>query len=111
MVSNSSSTLPTDIWVPSTELVKPQYGIQYALGLFRNFEDNMYESSVEVYYKDLENQIDYREGYVYEINTELDREFVYGDGESYGIELFLRKNKGPLTGLVWLYTFQNHSTI
>ena len=100
LVSNSSSTLPTDIWVPSTESVKPQKGIQYTVGYFKNFEENMYETSLELYYKDLKNQIDYREGYVYEINTELDREFVYGEGASYGAELFVRKNKGPFTGWI-----------
>ena len=110
LVSNSSSTLPTDIWVPSTESVKPQRGIQYTMGVFKNFEDNMFETSIEVYYKDLKNQIDYREGYVYEINTELDREFVYGKGESYGAEFFVRKNKGPLTGWVG-YTYSKTTRV
>ena len=44
LVSNSASTLPADVWVPSTELVKPQRGIQYALGVFKNFKNDMYET-------------------------------------------------------------------
>ena len=100
LVSNSSSTLPTDIWVPSSELIKPQIGIQYALGYFRNFANNKYETSVEVYYKNLRNQIDYREDYVDNVADDVEQEFVFGDGESYGLELFLKKSKGRLNGWI-----------
>jgi hypothetical protein len=104
LVSNSTSTLPTDVWVPSTEIVKPQIGIQYAIGYFRNFARDKYEASVEVYYKDMLNQLDYREFYVENVSNELEDEFVYGTGYAYGAEFFLRKNRGPLTG--WLgYTW------
>ena len=61
LVSNSASTLPTDVWLPSTEIVKPQIGTQYAIGYFRNVNNNMYECSVESYYKQLYNQLDYSE--------------------------------------------------
>ena len=109
LVSNSTSTLPFDIWVPSTELVKPQESIQYALGYFRNFKDNQYETSVEVYYKDLQNQIDYGENYVNNVADELEQEFVFGKGWSYGIELFLKKRTGRLNG--WIgYTWAKNST-
>ena len=100
LVSNSTSTLPTDIWVPSSAIVKPQRGIQYALGYFRNFQDNMYETSVEVYYKDLWNQIDYPENYVQSPTTEVENEFVYGKGRAYGAEFFLKKAKGRLNGWI-----------
>ena len=63
LVSNAGSTLPTDLWVPSTYYVQPQIAWQYAAGLFKNFKDNMYETSLEVYYKDMQNQIEYKEGY------------------------------------------------
>ncbi len=100
LVSNSTTTLPGDVWVPSTERVKPQIGTQYALGYFRNWKDNAIESSIEVYYKDLRNQIDYRENYVSDIADELENQFVFGTGRAYGMELFLKKAKGRLTGWV-----------
>ncbi|NBC06518.1 MAG: TonB-dependent receptor [Bacteroidetes bacterium] len=100
LVSNSTSTLPADVWVSSTELIKPQIGLQYALGYFRNFKDNTYETSVEVYYRDLQNQIDYRENYVDNVANELEEEFVFGKGRAYGIELLVRKQKGRFTGWV-----------
>ena len=100
LVSNSANTLPTDVWVPSTELVKPQIGIQYGLGYFRNFKDNKFEASIETYYKDLKNQIDYRESYVQNPAFDVENDFVFGDGRSYGAEFFLRKNTGKLTGWV-----------
>jgi outer membrane receptor for ferrienterochelin and colicin len=100
LVSNSTSTLPTDIWVPSSEVVKPQIGIQYALGYFRNFSDNRWETSVEIYYKDLRNQVDYREDYVDDIANELEAEFVFGKGRAYGVELFLKRQKGKLNGWI-----------
>ncbi|MEN0003229.1 MAG: TonB-dependent receptor [Bacteroidota bacterium] len=100
LVSNSTSTLPADVWVPSTERIKPQIGLQYAVGLFKNFEDNTYETSLEVYYKDLRNQVDYRENYVNNPANDIENEFVFGTGEAYGAELFLKKAKGRLNGWV-----------
>ncbi|GJM35088.1 MAG: collagen-binding protein [Saprospiraceae bacterium] len=100
LVSNSTSTLPTDVWVPSSQLIKPQQGIQYALGFFRNFKKNTYETSVEVYYKDLQNQIDYRENYVNNPADDLEQEFVFGKGKAYGLELFVKKAKGKLNGWI-----------
>ncbi len=100
LVSNSTNTLPADVWVPSTERVKPQTGWQYALGWFRNFPRKDLEASVELYYKALDNQIDYREDYVNDIADDLENEFVFGSGRSYGLELFLKKRSGRLNGWV-----------
>ncbi len=100
LVSNSSSTLPTDIWVPSTEVVKPQTGLQYAAGIFKNFQDAMWETSIELYYKDLNNQIDYADDYVQNIGVDEEQAFVFGEGRAYGAEFFLRKNRGKATGWV-----------
>ncbi len=105
LVSNSFTSLPLDIWVPSSVLVPPQKSLHYAAGYFRNFADNLFEASAEVYYKDLQNQLEYREGYAAgPSNQDLEYEFVTGNGEAYGIELFLRKNRGALQGWVG-YTF------
>jgi len=100
LVSNSTSTLPTDIWVPSTEIIRPQSSVQYALGLFKNWSDATYETSVELYYKDLNNQVDYAEDYVTDIAVELEDEFVIGEGRAYGAEFFVKKSKGRLSGWV-----------
>ncbi len=100
LVSNSTSTLPADVWVPSSELVKPQIGLQYALGYFQNFGSGVYQSSIEVYYKKLRNQIDYGENYVNNAADELEDQFVFGRGRSYGVELFLKKRKGRLNGWI-----------
>jgi hypothetical protein len=100
LVSNSSSTLPTDIWVPSTEIVKPQQGIQYALGYFKNFADDSYETSVEVYYRDLKNQLDYADDYAQDFSSEVEDAFVSGKGRAYGAEFFVKKSTGKLNGWV-----------
>lgn len=100
LVSNSTSTLPTDLWVPSTENIRPQWGLQYSIGYFRNFFDNVLEASVEVYYKDLYNQLDYSESFVQTPDTDVEDEFIAGRGRAYGIELFVRKQKGKFTGWV-----------
>lgn len=99
LVSNSGTTLPTDLWVPSTFTVQPQISWQYAAGLFKNFKNNKYETSIELYYKDMRNQIEYKEGYTPSLkDPELD--FVFGKGWSYGAELFINKVQGRFTG--WL---------
>lgn len=99
LVSNAGSTLPTDLWVPSTYRVQPQLSWQYAVGLFKNFSDNTYETSVEVYYKKMDRQIEYREGYTPSLR-DPEEEFVFGEGWSYGTELFVNKVKGRLTGWI-----------
>ena len=100
LVSNSSSTLPADVWVPSSELVNPQRGWQYAIGYFQNFRNNSYEASIEAYYKSLHDQIDYRESFVDNSVDQVEDEFVFGSGEAYGLEFFLRKNGEELNGWI-----------
>ncbi|MFN3528450.1 MAG: TonB-dependent receptor [Bacteroidia bacterium] len=100
LASSSGNALPTDLWVPSTLKVKPQIGYQYSLGYFRNFLNNTYETSVEVYYKQLENQIDFRDGAVNGLNSNIENDFVFGNGEAYGSEFFIQKRKGAFTGWI-----------
>ena len=102
MASMSSVTMPTDLWVPSSDIVAPQYGVQYVVGYFRNFSDNLFETSVEIYFKQMENQIEYAPGSTPNdnIGDNADNNFVFGDGESYGLELFLKKNYGNTTGWI-----------
>jgi hypothetical protein len=99
LVTNAGSTLPTDLWVPSTERVKPQLGWQYAAGYFRNFGNNAWETSIEAYYKTMNNQIEYKEGYTPSLK-DPEEEFTFGRGWSYGAEFFINRVKGRLTGWI-----------
>ena len=100
LIPNSTAGLPTDIWVPSSNKTKPQSATQYALGYFQNFKDNEIETSMEVYYKKMKNQVLFGEGKQLKINVDLDSLIVYGKGESYGAEFFVKKNTGRLTGWI-----------
>lgn len=98
MLTNATTSSPTDTWIMSSNNVKPQLADQISLGYFRNFKDNMYESSVETYYKSMDNVIDYRTGANVFLNEEIEGDLVFGDGRAYGVELMFKKNKGRLTG-------------
>ena len=102
LATMASVSLPTDIWMPSTSLVKPQLGRQYALGYFRNFSNNKIETSIEAYYKTMANMIEYRDGFAPGDNVKdnPDNNFVFGKGESYGAELFINKKAGKFTGWI-----------
>ena len=98
LLSNSSSGTPFDIWQPSTNNVRPEYADQVSAGYFRNFSNNKYETSLEVYYKDLKGQVDYKDGADIMLNKYVESELVYGKGWAYGAEFLLRKNTGKMTG-------------
>jgi hypothetical protein len=100
LIPNSTAGLPTDIWVPSSNKTKPQSSTQYALGYFQNLKDNEIETSVEVYYKKMDNQVLFGEGKQLRINVNLDSLIVNGQGDSYGAEFFVKKNTGKLTGWI-----------
>jgi hypothetical protein len=100
LLSNSTTGSPTDIWLPSSNNIKPQISDQATIGYFRNFKKNAYEFSAETYYKTLSNMIDYRTGAQTSFNDFVEGDLVYGVGRAYGIELLLRKKKGKFTG--WL---------
>lgn len=100
LVSNSNAGTPIDLWIPSSNNVKPQIADQIALGYFRNFDNNTFEGSVEVYYKDMQNQVDYKTGAELVFNENVESQLLFGKGWSYGAEFFLRKNKGDLTGWI-----------
>jgi hypothetical protein len=98
LIPSSTAALPTDIWIPSSELTKPQYSTQYAIGYYKNLFDSGLETSVELYYKTMDNQVLFKEGYNLNILSSADSGLVYGSGVSYGLELFLRKSRGRFTG-------------
>ncbi len=100
LLSNSNAGSPTDIWVPSSELIKPEVADQVAVGYFRNFNDNQYEFSAETYYKRLDNLVEYEDGAETFLNEDVEAEIEFGQGRAYGLELFLKKKTGRLTGWV-----------
>lgn len=97
MVSNSGASLPTDIWYPSNQVVQPERADQVATGISMMLGDNFLLTN-EVYYKWLENQIDYRDGAQIFFNPDLDGEFVFGKGWGYGNEIYLEKRQGTGNG-------------
>jgi hypothetical protein len=99
-LSNTTSTLPTDIWIMSSRNIKPQSAIQGALGYYRNLDDDHYEFSTEVYYKDMRSQIDYKNGAEIQANPNLEADLLYGVGRAYGLELFLKKREGDFNGWI-----------
>lgn len=99
-LSNSISSLPTDAWAMSSNVVKPQIADQVALGYYQNFANDRYEFSSEIYYKDMQRQIDYRDGADLQANALVESELVFGEGRAYGLELFMKKNSGKLNGWI-----------
>jgi hypothetical protein len=100
LLSNSTSGNPTDLWIPSSNNVKPEIADQVSLGYYRNFNDNKYEFSIESYYKGLQNQIDYKNGAELNFNDNVESQILFGDGRAYGLELFLKKKQGKLNGWI-----------
>lgn len=100
LITNSTSSTPTDKWISSTNIIKPEISDQVSLGYYKNLAANKYELTVEAYYKNMQNQIDYRDGANVYTNDAIETQLLYGKGRAYGIEWMLRKKTGRLTG--WL---------
>jgi outer membrane cobalamin receptor len=100
LAQNSTAGTPLDIWFPASPNIEPQISDQYALGFFRNFRDHTLETSVEVYYKDMQNTIDFRDHAILLLNPRLEGEVRTGYSWSYGIELLLRLNEKKLNGWI-----------
>ncbi len=104
LISNTTTIAPTDVWKLSDPYIKPQEVVQYSGGIFRNFGNNSIEASVEVFYKDIKNLIDYKDGATLLLNNNLESDLLNGNGYAYGLELYLEKKTGDLTG--WIsYTY------
>ena len=100
LVSNTTSATPLDIWIPSGTYIDPAIADQVALGYFRNFRENTYEASVEVYYKWFQNLLDFKDGAELLLNETLETELLSGIGRAYGAEFIVRKTQGKVTGWV-----------
>ncbi len=100
LLSNTAASTPIDVWSPSTNNVKPQIADQYALGYFRNFKESTFETSVEVYYKDFQNQVEYINNADLILNEFYETQLLFGDGRAYGAEFYIKKAKGDFTGWI-----------
>jgi hypothetical protein len=104
LVSNTAVMAPTDVWKLSSPNLKPLTCDHFAAGYFKNFKNNTYETSIEVYYKSLTNAIEYKNGADLLLNPYLEADLTNVRGYNYGVELYVKKNTGRLTG--WAsYTF------
>lgn len=103
-LSNNTTLSPTDTWKLSDINIEPQQAQQYSLGFFKNFNNRELELSVEGFYKESENLLDYKIGSQLLLNEQIETEVIQGDGKAYGVELLVKKNDGVLNG--WLgYTY------
>lgn len=100
LISNSNAASPTDRWVASTNIIKPELSDQVSVGYYKNIAGNAYELTAETYYKILKNQIDYRNGADIFTNRPIETQLLFGKGRAYGLELLIKKKTGRLTG--WL---------
>ncbi len=100
LISNSTASNPTDKWVGSNNVIKPEVADQVTVGYFRNIKKSKYELIVESYYKYTQNQIDYRDGADVFTNDAIEPKLLFGQGRAYGLELQLSKTAGKFTGWV-----------
>ncbi len=100
LISNTTASTPLDVWTPSSNNIKPQTANQVGLGLFKNFKDNTYKTSAEIYYKTYKNLVDYIDGADLFLNEFIEADLISGKGRAYGLELQLEKKKGQFTGWI-----------
>ena len=104
LLSNTTAISPTDVYKLSDPNIKPQYGEQVSLGLYKNAQNNTIEMSVEAYYKWIQNYLDYKSGAVLLLDEHIAQDVINDQGKAYGVELLLKKTEGKLNG--WLsYTY------
>jgi hypothetical protein len=100
LISNSTSSSPTDKWIASTNIIKPEIADQVAIGYYKNINGAQLELSVEAYYKSMQNQIDYRNGAEVFSNQAIETQLLFGKGRAYGIEWLFKKNAGKFNGWI-----------
>jgi hypothetical protein len=100
LISNTAASTPLDVYTIASNNLKPLIADQGSVGYFRNFKDNMFETSVEVYYKYLKNQLDYIDNANLFINPTVENQLLQGLGRAYGAEFYVKKTKGRFTGWI-----------
>ncbi|QNF34925.1 TonB-dependent receptor [Adhaeribacter swui] len=98
LVSNTAAASPVDTWTTSSAAIRPQIGDQISLGFFQNLAQNVFETSAEIYYKDIQNILDYKNGATIYLNQNLEADLLQGKGRAYGAEFTLNKKSGRLSG-------------
>jgi hypothetical protein len=100
LATTSAATFPSDLWLPSSRLVKPGIAQQVAAGYFKDFANGNFELSAEAYYKTMSNQIEFKPGAQLLLNQNIEGEMIFGSGTAWGIEFFIQKKTGKLTGWI-----------
>lgn len=98
LLSNTTAIAPTDIWKLSDPNIKPQFGSQVSLGFYKNFKSQTIETSIEGYYRNLNDFLDYKSGANLVLNNQIETDVISTNGKAYGIEFFVKKNTGKLNG-------------
>jgi hypothetical protein len=110
-LSTTNTPSPYDMWSPVNTYIKPQTADQFALGVFRNFREGVWETSLEGFYKDMMNQIDFKPTAELILNDHLETEILKGTGKAYGLELLIKKQKGITSGWMSYYLARTERTI
>lgn len=100
LLGNSTSSSPTDQWIGNSYNIKPEISDQLSIGYSRNFKENIYQASIEVYYKSMKNQVDYKDAADVNTSADVESELLFGKGRAYGAEFLIKKTQGKLTGWV-----------
>jgi hypothetical protein len=101
LITRNDIALPTDLWYPATENIRPSHSTQYVFGIDKYFEDESFQTSVEVYYRDMKNIYEFKNSpEINPLNNSIEDQFVQGVGEAYGMELFFQKREGNLIGWI-----------
>ena len=100
LLSSSNAASPTDRWLMNTSTIKPELADQVSVGIFKNLSDNTYEFSSEVYYKSMQNQVDYKDGADFIQSENIEAQLLFGKGRAYGAEFLVKKKSGKLTGWI-----------
>jgi hypothetical protein len=100
LLSSSNAASPTDRWLMNTATIKPELADQVSVGIFKNMSDNTYEFSSEIYYKSMQNQVDYKDGADFIQSENIEAQLLFGKGRAYGAEFLVKKKSGKLTGWI-----------
>ncbi len=100
LLNNSAYLSTTNVYLPSSNNIKPEIADQVALGYYHTFHNNGFELSSEIYYKNLQNQIDYKNGADLVGNPNIEADLLYGSGRAYGWETYIKKKSGKFTGWI-----------
>jgi outer membrane cobalamin receptor len=100
LLSNSTSSTPSDQWIGNSYNIKPEIADQMSVGYFRNFKNSKYQLSIETYYKFMQNQVDYKNGADINTTPDVENQLLYGIGRAYGAEFLIKKTQGKFTGWI-----------